>query len=378
VKILLIAGFSDSIIKFRGSLIQALIDFGLEVHVAAPFLSKNELVSKELESMGVYHHDIPLNRTGLNPLADMYLLYKLFRLIRVINPSFTLGYTIKPVIYGSIAAWAAGVPKRFSMITGLGNAFSSKGSNNKLKKILTSFIRYLYSLAMSKAHLVIFQNPDDEEAFRKLKLLDSSVPSVVVNGSGVDLSLYSVAPAVVSPVSFLLVSRLLGDKGIREYATAAKKIKILNPSVEFHLVGWIDENSDAIYKNELDTWINDNVITFHGRLDDVKVAIAATSVFVLPSYYPEGTPRTILEALSMGRAVITTDMPGCRETVTNGVNGFLVTARSIRELEDAMNEFIRNPQLISTMGLESRKIAEHKYDVNKVNLDMLTAMGLVC
>ena len=207
------------------------------------------------------------------------------------------------------------------------------------------------------------------------------MPTVVVNGSGVNVTDFNVLPfplnAQNSPkLSFLLIARLLGDKGVREYAEAAKLIKKQYPEVEFHLVGWIDENPAAIQQSELDMWIADLRLKYWGKLSDVRPAIAASSVYVLPSYR-EGTPRTVLEAMAMGRAIITTDAPGCRETVAQGENGFLVEVKSVTSLVNAMQEFIHKPELIEQMGQRSREIALHKYDVHQVNRHMMQEMGLI-
>ena len=205
-------------------------------------------------------------------------------------------------------------------------------------------------------------------------MIPARVSSCVVDGSGVDLDFYGVAPLPVWP-SFLLIARLLGDKGVREYAEAACRIRLRSPEVIFHLVGWIDENPDAISQQELDGWIAAGILEFHGRLADVRPAIANCSVYVLPSYR-EGTPRTVLEAMAMGRAIITTDAPGCRETVQDGKNGFLVPVRSVDALETAMQRFIADPALIKKMGKRSRAMVEEKYDVYKVNAVMLREMRI--
>jgi glycosyltransferase involved in cell wall biosynthesis len=172
-----------------------------------------------------------------------------------------------------------------------------------------------------------------------------------------------------------MIGRLLGDKGVREYASAARRVRAKFPRARFQLAGWIDENPDAIAQSELDLWTAEGTLEFLGRLDDVRPAIAACTVYVLPSYR-EGTPRTVLEAMAMGRPVITTDAPGCRETVVNGENGYLVDVQSVEALVGAMESFIDNPDLAAAMGLRSRQIVEDKYDVHKVNAVMLREMGI--
>ena len=221
-----------------------------------------------------------------------------------------------------------------------------------------------------------FQNPDDESLFRKLNILSAHANTCVVNGSGVDVSQFNVAHFIESAAPrFLLIARLLGDKGVREYVQAAKQVKQHYPDTQFDLVGWIDTNPNAITQAELDQWVAAGVLNFLGRLNDVRPAIRDCSVYVLPSYR-EGTPRTVLEAMAMGRAVITTDAPGCRETVVDGDNGFLVPIKDADALAQAMLRFIEKPDLSIQMGQRSRIIAEDKYDVHKVNEKMLKRMEL--
>jgi glycosyltransferase involved in cell wall biosynthesis len=369
---LLIASFPDSLIKFRGELIEALIVAGCQVHVAVPDLESDSKIAKQLEGWGVTIHDIRMQRTGMNPLRDFSVMLHLRKLMCRIGADYVLGYTVKPVIYGSIAASLARVPRRFALITGLGYAFT--GEPTGLRKLLRGLIQYLYRFGLSRTHKVFFQNPDDERLFRDLGLLPTSVPSCVVNGSGVDLAEYAVTTLPTQP-SFLLIARLLGDKGVREYVQAAAIVKGRYPEARFKLVGWIDDNPDAISREELETWVDAGTVDFLGKLADVRSAIAESSVYVLPSYR-EGLPRTVLEAMAMGRAVITTDAPGCRETVVDGQSGFLVPVQDSSALADSMIKLIERPDLIKSMGRCARQIAEEKYDVNKVNDVMIREMNL--
>lgn len=367
-KFILVASHPDSLINFRGPLIRALLSKNLEVHVAAPDLDVDSSIRSSLESYGVNVHKIYMKRTGMNPISDLKTIFQLWILMKKIKPNYFLGYTHKPVIYGNLAAWMAGVNKQFALITGLGYTFQSK------ILWLNHLLQFLYRISMRKVEKVFFQNPDDESLFQNLGIIKTSDnKSVVVNGSGVDLKKFNTSP-FPTKIQFLLIARLLGDKGVREYFKAAKAVREKRPDIKFGLVGWIDNHPDAISKQELDERIDAGDIFFYGRMDDVKPAISESSVYVLPSYR-EGTPRTVLEAMAMGRPIITTDAPGCKETVKDGINGYIVKVKSSQALVKAMFSFIEQPELIESMGNNSRKIAEDKYDVDKVNKHMMLEMG---
>lgn len=373
-RFLLISGTSYSLVNFRGPLVQALISAGLDVHVAAPGLLEDMITRQQLEAWGAVAHDFPMQRNGLNPWRDALTLHALYRLMCKIRPEMMLSYTIKPVVYGLLAAWLARVPRRYALVTGLGYAFASQASGKRA--LVYQVVRRLYAAALNRADKVFFQNPDDNALFRELGILREKVPSQVLNGSGVDMNHFTVAPIPVGPPRFLLIARLLGDKGVRQYADAARRIKQRHPEIVFQLAGDIDSNPDTITQEELDTWIKEGSIDHLGWLNDVRPAIADCSVYVLPSYYREGTPRSVLEAMAMGRAVITTDAPGCRETVIEGDNGYLIPVRDVDALEAAMQAFIDTPALVQTMGRRSYEIAKDRYDVHKVNAVMLKTMQI--
>ncbi|OZB49292.1 MAG: glycosyltransferase family 1 protein [Polynucleobacter sp. 39-45-136] len=376
MKILIIGGLGESLINFRGHLLTAMQAKGLDVHVAAPDLHETSHIFRQLKAMGLSVHCIPVMRNSTNPFADLRLAWTLLGLMYKIAPDMVLGYTVKPVIYGTLTAWIARVPRRFALITGLGYAFKDDRHHSFLRVL----VHGLYYLSIGRASLTFFQNPDDLALFRKCGILSRNSPVCVVNGSGVDLDRFAVKPFPLNNLEaagaqFLFVGRLLGDKGIYEYMQAVRLIKRAHPEVRCLLVGWIDSNPNSISRDELSEWLADSGVEFLGRLTDVRPAIETCSVFVLPSYR-EGTPRTVLEAMSMGRPIITTDTPGCRETVIDGDNGFLIPVKNINALVEAMKKFIDDPSLISRMGARSRQIVEDKYDVHKVNAVMLKAMGL--
>lgn len=380
MRFLIIASYPGSILKFRGELIAAIGNIGFEIHIVAPNFESYPEDFNHLKKLGYIIYNVPMQRTGTNPLVDTKTIISLYRLMTDIEPDYMMAYTIKPVIYGSLAAKLARVPHRFALITGLGYAFQGADEKGYKKSNLQRIMHKLYSVALASTHKVFFQNPDDEALFKSMGIIKPNTPTKVVNGSGVDTSEYNVQPfptANDKPLpKFLLIARLLGDKGVREYAQAAKIIKDKYPEAQFDLVGWIDDNPDAIEQKELDKWISDGLLKFWGKLADVSPTIAASSVYVLPSYR-EGTPRTVLEAMAMGRPIITTDVPGCRETVINGHNGYLVPAKAVEELAAAMERFIVTPELIVQMGAASRQLVEEKFDVHSVNRIMLEEMDIL-
>ena len=373
MRVLVIGSYADSLSYFRGALLAAMLLRSHEVHVAAPDLLEGTELRRQLEGRRLNVHDISLCRTGLNPLGDLYLLLSLLALMRRIKPDVVLTYTAKPIIYGILAAWLAGVRRRYALITGLGFAFTEQASG--LHGIVKGIVLSLYRLSLRRSHKAFFQNTDDQEYFRELGFLPISVPSVVVNGSGVDLERFHMVSIPSGAPHFLLIARLLVSKGLREYAIAAQYLKAVYPNVQFSLAGWLDDNPDSIRRDELHSWIQGGAIQYLGNLQDVRPAIAQCTVYVLPSYR-EGTPRTVLEAMSMCRAVITSDAPGCRETVVDGETGFLVPVKSIDALIAAMERFIHDPALARRLGQRGRALAEDKYDVKKVNAVMLSEMGL--
>lgn len=372
MKTFVLASFAPSLSVFRGPLLAAMKRSGQEVHVAAPDLMGDDRTIAAMHSLGSACHHVPMARTGLNPFKDALTLLSAFAVLRRLQPAHFLGYTVKPVVYGTLAAWLARVPHRTALITGLGYAFGEHATGKR--KFLQHLVRLLYRLALSASTRVIFQNPDDRALFIELGIV-AAHKTAVVNGSGIQLDRFARKPLPASPCAFLLIARLLKDKGIHEYIEAARKVKAVHPETVFHLAGWIDSNPLAIDRKELDGWIAEGLVRFHGRLDDVREVLSQCHAYVLPSYR-EGTPRTVLEAMATGRAVITTDAPGCRETVVDGDNGFLVPVADAEALARAMLRFAADPALAARMGERSRQIAEDKYDVHAVNVHMLQLMGV--
>lgn len=369
-RVLILGSFSESLLRFRGHLIRRLLDEGHEVIAAAP--GTDWKVVETLESWGAQYREVPLERTGMSPAADLKTLWHLHRLFLREQPDIFLGYTIKPVVYGLLAAWLADVPARYALITGLGSAFTQvESSRQYLLQLLAST---LYGLSLRTSQRVIFQNPDDAYLFCARRLVGGPEEVALVNGSGVDLEEYTPVPLPQEPI-FLLIGRILREKGILEYVEAARRIKRVHKTARFQLVGWCDDNPSAIGMDQVQSWVKEGVIDYLGHLEDVRPAIARAAVYVLPSYR-EGTPRTVLEAMAMGRPIVTTDAPGCRQTVVPGVNGFLVPVANIDALARAMTHFIGEPALVEEMGLASRRMVEDRFDVHRVNDALVQALEL--
>ncbi|MCR4420381.1 MAG: glycosyltransferase family 4 protein [Clostridia bacterium] len=369
-RIIIVSHYTRSLLNFRRELIEEMVGLGHEVIALGP----EQGFEAQLEALGARYVPIPLRRTSLNPAGDLPTLAALVRLMRDTRPDIVFSYAAKPVIYGSLAARLAGVRRVHSMITGLGSAFIGEGDWRG--RVLAGAVASLYRLALANNSAVFFQNPDDARLFEDWALLPERCRAVVIPGSGVNLTRFPYADAPVQPVSFLLAARLIRHKGIVEYVQAARMLKPRYPTVRFGLIGPFDTNLSALRRDEVERWAAEGVIEYLGETDDIYPYLAACSVYVLPSYR-EGTPRSVLEAMAVGRPIITTDAPGCRETVVEGLNGFLVPPRDSMALAVAMERFVQNPGIIRDMGRKSREMAEEKYDVRQVNRIILDTMGLV-
>ncbi|MDH7597613.1 MAG: glycosyltransferase family 4 protein [Methanothrix sp.] len=374
LRICLIGNQAFSLVNFRGPLIADMVAAGHRVMALAP--DYDESTRSAVRALGAEPVSFSLSRTGMNPLSDLLDMLRLAFLLRRLKPDLTLGYAIKPVIYGTIAAWLAGVPRRFAMIEGLGYVFTPPEGREPLKRrVLRHVVEQLYRAALSRAARVIFLNRDDVQEFLSRGLV-SSDKAFLLGGIGVDLDEWKPAPPVKHPVTFLLAARLLREKGIVEYAEAARLVRSRYPDTRFILLGGLDTNPGGLRRDEIEAWVSEGILEWPGHVPDVRPWLAQASVFVLPSYYREGVPRSTQEAMAMARPVITTDAPGCRETVFEGKNGFLVPPRDVGALAEAMERFVLEPELIGRMGEASRRIAEERFDVRIINKRMMEAMGL--
>nr|WP_198034557.1 glycosyltransferase family 4 protein [Halomonas sp. 1513] len=367
--LLIIAGNARSLIANRGDLVKEMQARGLVVAAAVPTAD----YLPEVEGLGIEIHPIEMGRTGINPVHDIKTLWSLYRLIRQLRPKAVFGYTIKPVVYGSLAAKAAGVPRIYSMITGLGHVFTTQSAKNRrLQKVVS----LLYRAGLACNDRVFFQNPDDLKEFTERGILRDNGKAVRTYGSGVDMQRFAPTPLPEGALTFLFIGRLLTEKGVAEFCAAAGQLHAEHPSTRFIAVGPHDPNlPHSCAAKDLQRWKAEGCVEFVGGVADVRPWIAQCSVFVLPSYR-EGTPRSVLEAMSMRRPIITSDAPGCRETVEDGVNGFLVAPRASGPLFKAMRRFVEEPRLVPQMAEASRTLVERHYDVRKVNSVILKAMEL--
>jgi glycosyltransferase involved in cell wall biosynthesis len=367
--VLILGSYAPSLVTFRGPLVAAMVARGHRVIASAPSIASD--TAADLRDLGAEPRELPLSNVSLNPLAMFGSLRALKELLLEIRPDVLLSYTIKPVILGALAGRAARVPTIISLITGVGYAFT-EGLEAR-RRIARTVASLLYRIALARSTAIVFQNPDDECFFRNLGLVPRGATVHRTNGSGIDLDRFEPVP-LPGETSFLMIARLLKDKGIREFAEAAKRIRADHPDVPIALVGRPDPSPDSLTSAELEDLLRHG-IDFKGELADVRPVIAGSSVYVLPSYR-EGTPRTVLEAMAMGRAIVTTDAPGCRETVIHGKNGLLVPPRDAEALYEAMLRFVREPGLAAEMGPASRRLAEEKFDVRTVNSTLLEIAGL--
>lgn len=365
-KILLIASFAGSLIRFRGDFIKSLVSNGFQVFTAAPAYTDENLI--ELRKMGASTIEFKLQRTGLNPLNDLKSIMELKSIIKDNQIDLVFPYTVKPVIYGSLAANMCKVPV-ISLITGLGYAFTGLSAKSRT---LQKFNETLYKLSIRKNKIIVFQNNDDYQLFLDRKIISKEQRVDFVSGSGVNLEQFKFKEKNTSDnVSFLLIARLIEEKGIALYMKAAELLKSKHPNAEFHLIGPFETSPSAISEDEINKLHEEGVIVFHGKQLNIDEHLHKRDVFVLPSYYREGLPRTALEACACGNPIITTDSVGCREAVKEGQNGFLIPPQNLQSLVKAMEYFIIHPQKIKEMGINSRTYAEERFDVNIINNDLV-------
>jgi len=365
-KMIIISPKNRTVYNFRGDLIKKIINYGYKVIVVGPDLIDVD----KIEELGAEFRLIPLSKSGVNPIKDIKYYKKLKKLFKEEKPDIVFSYTIKPNIYGSLAAKKTKIKNIYSMVTGAGYIFTATTLKAKIIKKISLI---LYRQGLKASHYTIFQNNDDRVEFIKNKLIKEE-KTLLVNGSGVNMEYFKKEP-LPERITFFMLARALKSKGVIEYLEAASKLKKKYSEVRFMYLGGIENMQDSITYEEIKPYIVQG-IEYFGETFDVRPYYKQSSVFVLPSYR-EGTPRSVLEAMSIGRAIITTDAPGCKETVKDQITGYIVPIKKVEPLMETMEKFIKNPLLIQTMGEESYLYCKEKYDVNIVNETMLKHLNIV-
>lgn len=378
MRIVIMGSQARSMANFWPTLIKMIAEAGHEVVCFVPATKEDadHRAIERLKSWGAKVTPIPMNRRGLNPVMDLRSLYLLWKELRRIKPDVFFGYAIKPVIYGTLAAWLAYVPARFAMITGLGYTFEA---DSLPKRLLTMAASCLYKFALKHCKTVFFQNRDDLAHFQKLRIISKNPkPGQIemLRGTGVDIEHFAFAPPKFSPVTFLYVGRLIEAKGVKELAGAAAQLsKEYSGQIKTQMLGPAESGPGSVPLEEVKSWEQSGFVEYLGATDDVRPFIREASVMVLPSYR-EGLPTSIMEGMSMGRPAVVADVPGSRELVVDGVNGFMVPVKNTGALAEAMKKFIHQPDLIANFGETSRKMAEKKFNAREVAAKLMQNMGL--
>jgi glycosyltransferase involved in cell wall biosynthesis len=372
-RVIVVASLTRSLVIFRLELLRAMVAAGHEVTALAPDDDAETIAALEL--IGVGFRRIPMARTGINPFADLVTLQAIYGHMRNLAPDISLAYTMKPIIYGSLAARLAGVRQRFALCTGLGHIFGEDVRGPRGLAIRRLSI-WLYRSALVGSAATFVYNDADADEIRRHAMVGAKTPIIPVAGTGVDLDRYAASAPPVGPPVFLLVARLLREKGVAEFAAAASMLKPRFPDARFQILGPFDTRHFSLTPAEMACWTRDGTVEYLGETSDVRPYLAASTVFVLPSYYREGIPRSALEAMATGRPIITTDAPGCRETVVDGENGFRIPPRNANALAAAMRAFLEDESLAPRMGARSRELAEERFDIHAVNRMLLAALGL--
>ncbi len=361
MKILVVSAKNKTVFNFRGDLIKDMVANGNEVYVTGP----NKDFIDDVMALGVKEFiEVPSVKDNTSVKNDLNYLKLLKDVVKKVKPDIVFSYNIKPVIYGSIAARAGKVPNIYAMVTGLGRIYGSESLKTNVIRMIT---KVLYKNAFKACNKVIFQNGDDVDELVNGGYLPRE-KTVIVNGSGVNMERFRKTEIPETPV-FLMVSRIIKEKGVLEYCEAAREVKKAHPEARCVLLGGFDTSIGALQPADIQEYVDDGSIELPGEVKDPVTFYEGASVFVLPSYYREGLPRTILEALACGRPVITTDWTGCREAIDDGENGYLVPIKDSKSLADKM-ALLCDRQRAQTMGNAAYDICKDKYEVGIINKQM--------
>lgn len=369
MKIAVLSSHTSSLFWFRMDMMKDFIKHG---HSIIALGSEPELHwESKFQEHGIRYQQLFVERNGLNPFNDLRTYRELKEFMKIEKPDKVFAYQAKTIIYGSLAAKANGISEVYPLIAGLGSIFSGEGFKNR---IIKTIMITEYRLACNASKKVFFQNNDDKKEFIRNRLIQED-KIVIINGSGVNLEKFKPEALPENP-AFLFIGRLIKDKGVMEYLEACKRIKDEYPKIRCLLVGPYDSNPSALQPEELQPFLDKGIIEYFGEQSDVRPYLKQCSAYVLPSYH-EGTPKTVLEAMAIGRSIITSDAPGCRETVTDGYNGFLVPVKDINKLVEKMKTLIEDQDTNKIMAERSLKLAREKYDVNLVNKSIMKTMNLI-
>ena len=335
----------------------------LRHHVSV--VSRADAAAADLQRMGVTFEDWAVARSGVNPFREGLAILRLRRLLARIQPDLILCFTPKAILLGSLAARAIPTSHVFSVFAGLGFLF---GSDSAFVRVLAPALRFLFHHSLKNNHIVFFQNPDDLNLFVTHRIVPVD-RTCRLYGSGVDTKRFVPGPPKNDrrETVFLMIARLIAAKGVLDYIEAANILKRERCRAYFRILGAFDDHPTAVDRDTIQSAVDSGTLEYCGTTNDVLPHLQDADVFVLPSYYREGTPRSSLEALATAKPIITTDSPGCRETVIHDSNGYLVPVRDPVALAEAMRKLVGNRDQIHTMGSRSRKLAEELYDVDKVN-----------
>lgn len=371
MKILVLSSQLYSLCHFRLDMMKDFQSAGHEVHAAAPDEDLDCVTT--LKENGITFHSFTLERNGQNPLKDIAGFFSIRAMLKEVRPDLLFTYQAKTIIYGCLAGKTLGIKRIYALIAGLGSVLRKYKGEGRGRRVVRYILGLQYLIALKVPKIVFFQNHDDADVFVSHHMVDKRKIRFM-NGSGVDLAHFKLTP-MPKEKRFLFIGRMIGDKGIIEYLEAAAIVKQKYPQVKFDVVGYYDTNPSVIKPETLNRYFDSGIATFHGKQDDVYPFIAQSMCFVLPSYH-EGIPKTVLEAMSVGRPIITTDAPGCRDTVTEGVNGYLVPVRDAVALAQRMIDILEDKDDIQQMADDSRRIACETFDVKKVNKKLIKEMGL--
>ena len=366
MRIMVVSPKNKSVFNFRGDLIKDMIAHGNEVIVTGP----NRDYIQDIMDLGVSEFiEVPFVKDNVNAFGDLGYYKSLRKIFKEKNPDLVFTYTIKPNIYGCLAARSAKVPNIYAMLAGLVRIYASDSLKVRVVRVV---VKILYKKALKGCKKVFFQNSDDIKDFVSQNYLPLD-KCVQVNGSGVNMERFLKTDLPETPV-FLMASRIIKEKGVLEFCEAARIVKKSHPMARFILIGGFDSSIGAITREQLQEYFDDGSVEYPGEVKDPVSYFQQSSVFVLPSYYREGIPRTVLEAMSCGRAIITTDWPGCREPIVDGVNGFLVPIKNVGILAEKMTALIEDPEKLKSFADQAYCTCQNRFEVSKINAAMREVM----